>query len=128
MSPGYITGNFKFLDFRCRCRRCFDNEDSPITNLKTVRALQRARERFGKPIIVTRGVSCAEHNAEIGGAKDSRHLPEHADAFDVLVTDSREAWLLVAAFMAESLTVRVYDDHIHCDDRPTGPIFIASPE
>lgn len=125
---GHVTENFKFSDFRCRCHKCIDNQESPITKMKTIAALQRARDRFGKPIIVTRGVSCKEHNAEIGGAPDSRHLPEHADAFDVLVTDSREAWLLVAAFMAESLTVRVYEDHIHCDDRPEGPFFIASPE
>jgi hypothetical protein len=35
--------------------------------------LDRAREYFGAPITITSGYRSPEHNAEIGGVKDSAH-------------------------------------------------------
>lgn len=124
----YLTTNFKLSEFQCHCYRCAGNPMRPATHIETVRAIQRARTRYGKPFLITRGVSCAPHNADVGGAEDSRHLPEHADAADIGEHDDREKWKIVAACMAEHLSVRVYDDHIHVDDRPGGPIFIGGPK
>jgi hypothetical protein len=78
------------------------------------------RVEFGKPIKVTAGVRCSEHNYEVGGAEESRHLPRYADAIDISVTDSTDRYRLIA--LAIKYGVRVIEVaplHIHLDQRPT---------
>jgi hypothetical protein len=40
--------------------------------------LNDLREEYGKPIIVLSGARCAEHNAKVGGAKQSAHIEGRA--------------------------------------------------
>jgi hypothetical protein len=37
--------------------------------------IEQLRTLVGMPISIDRGVSCVEHNAAVGGAADSEHLP-----------------------------------------------------
>lgn len=122
--------NFKISDFQCHCPECAKNDDRPFTKVEVLRSLQIVRDLYGKPMRVARGLSCASHNAAIGGAGDSRHLPEHADAVDVAHNGSDEAYEIVNAFMIEGdfTTLRVYPHHVHADMRPGPHRFIASPE
>lgn len=127
---GNYTKNFDRDDFQCRCEVCQRLPNRVYTKVGVVQALQRLRDRYGKPITVTRGVSCTHHNDEVGGAPDSRHLPHHADGIDIACANSEEAYKLVslAISLGEFSTIRVYLHHIHLDRRP-GPFkFLASPE
>lgn len=128
---GDITTNFNLRDFQCHCPRCADNPARPHTKIEVINELQVVRDVHGKPMVVSRGVSCAAHNKEVGGASDSRHLPEHADAVDIECASSAEAYDLVDSFVAYNQhvtwTLRVYKDHVHADRRPGPPLFIASP-
>ncbi len=124
-----LTRNFKVSDFQCHCIRCADKAASPVTKIETVEKLQVARDSYGLPIFVSRGVSCPEHNADIGGAEDSRHLPTHCDAIDVKIVDAANAFELLPHLISAGFTAfRVYHDHIHVDDRPGARLFLASPE
>lgn len=127
---GDITANFNKTDYQCRCGACASNELRPATKDEVVQAVQRVRDRLGLPLSVSRGVSCSAHNAAIGGAPDSRHLPEHADAVDIVAANSIFAAVIVAGVLAEPVftAIRVYDDHVHADARPGPRRFIASPE
>lgn len=66
---------FMDSDFECHC--CEENKISP----ELVDKLDELRERWGGPIEVKRGYSCEKHNAEVGGASNSRHL--YGDAADI---------------------------------------------
>lgn len=48
-------------------------------------ALQALRTRLGKPLIITSAYRSPEHNAAVGGAKNSQHL--YGKAFDVVMTN-----------------------------------------
>lgn len=51
---------------------------------KALDGLQALREAVGKPMLIASAYRSPEHNAAVGGAKNSRHL--QGDAFDVMMT------------------------------------------
>ena len=69
---------FKKSEFRCKCG-C----GSDTMNETLVRVADRVREHFGKPITVSSGRRCANHNARVGGVSNSRHLSGKAMDFCV---------------------------------------------
>ena len=60
---------FQPSELKCPCcgLSCFDP--------KMLGILNQAREKFGRAIIINSGCRCLKHNAEVGGAKHSAHLP-----------------------------------------------------
>ncbi len=77
-------GEIQFFDrqeFACRCPRCGGFPVEPEEKL--VRLADQVRIHFGKPITVSSGVRCREHNAEVGGVSNSRHLLGKAMDFTV---------------------------------------------
>lgn len=125
-----LTKDFKADEFRCKCKDCKANPDSPFTKAAIVKALQKIRDRLGYALTVTRGVSCEKHNRSIGGAPKSRHLPQYADGVDVFIRDSAAAFELVDAVIkcGDFKVIRVYPHHVHIDMRPGTFKFLASPE
>lgn len=61
-------------EFKCKCggRYCdgFPAEPSELL----VRFGDRVREHFNSPALVSSGVRCKTHNANVGGVSNSRHL------------------------------------------------------
>jgi zinc D-Ala-D-Ala carboxypeptidase len=129
MTDDLVLPNFKLDDFRCHCEDCAHDPDRPSCLPEVMGAVQAVRDLMGKPLRLTRGVSCKKHNQAVGGAPDSRHLPEHRDAVDLACADSQEAFEIVAAVICQHFftTIRVYPHHVHVDARPGPFIFIASP-
>ncbi len=62
---------FKRDEFKCPCGHCDGFPVEP--NLKLVSLLERAREYFGMPIIITSGIRCAYQNKKVGGINNSKH-------------------------------------------------------
>lgn len=60
---------FKRREFACRCGCGFATVDAEL-----LAALTDLREHFGKPVVITSGCRCADHNRRVGGAKASKHL------------------------------------------------------
>jgi Putative peptidoglycan binding domain/Peptidase M15 len=68
--------NFHYQEFR------LDNRGDPRVRRRIGLAAQAYRDKFG-PTQILSSARSVEHNHEIGGASDSRHLfPEHWDAID----------------------------------------------
>lgn len=67
---------FDLSEFACQCKdkNCEGKEPRLKINPLLIQALNRVREAFGKPIVVTSGFRCLMHNAIVGGAKNSQHL------------------------------------------------------
>lgn len=62
--------HFERNEFACKCGCGFDN-----INLKLPQILENIRSHFGgRPVIITSGCRCANHNAEVGGVQGSRHV------------------------------------------------------
>lgn len=121
--------NFKLSDFQCHCEACAHDPNRPHTKPEVMAAVQALCDSMGQPVRISRGVSCESHNQSVGGASDSRHLPQHADAIDAGVADSHEAYLIVrmAMYNGDFTAYRVYPHHVHLDMRPGPARFIASP-
>lgn len=67
---------FRREEFRCPCPRCGGFPEEPKEKL--VRLADKVREHFGAPAVISSGVRCPEHNAEVGGVANSRHLTGQA--------------------------------------------------
>lgn len=63
-----LSPNFNSAEFRCRC--C----NSLVLDRRLVLALQRLRDRLARPLLVTSGYRCPQHNREVGGVAHSAHL------------------------------------------------------
>lgn len=105
---GDITDHFSRHEFRCKCGKCKEKEIS----LYLVWALEKIRYAIGKPIIITSGIRCPEHNAEVGGATASKHML--GMAADVIVHDMKPCCLeaVIQAIAPELQTIK-YPKHVH---------------
>ena len=85
--------NFKIKEFRCRCGCEMPEEVKSNIELLVGNVLDPLRERYGKPIYVTSGYRCADHNEAVGGVANSQHL--RGEAADI--TAGSEAGNLILA-------------------------------
>lgn len=65
--------HFKREEFRCKCGGKYCEGFPKEPQKKLVATADRVREYFGKPVIVSSGVRCDKHNANVGGVTNSRH-------------------------------------------------------
>ena len=70
---------FKQSEFRCKCGCGADSMNETL-----IRVADRTRGHFGRPMQVTSGRRCANHNARVGGVSNSRHLSGKAMDFCVV--------------------------------------------
>lgn len=91
---GDLTENFSEYEFECSCG-CECGNISP----RLVGKLQVAREALGKPMSITSGVRCADHNKKVGGSKTSSHLAGNATAADIAWSGNTHLFELVRALM-----------------------------
>ena len=88
-----LSANFTVAEFACK-----DGSDPVFVDSSLAALLQKIRDHFGRPVVITSGYRTATHNTAVGGAKSSQHLL--GKAADIQVADTTvEA---VAAY-AESL-------------------------
>jgi len=111
-----VSDHFNLREFQCPCCYRVKIED------KLVRALEALRGMIGcKPIIVTSGYRCANHNKMVGGAIDSDHL--YGWAADIIVKGVPREVVIEAAEELSGLIKRIgtYEDrdciHIGCHGR-----------
>lgn len=82
--------------------------------------LDRARELFDGPIIITSGYRDPKENEQAGGVKDSAH--ETGKAVDIRCADQEmQKKLIWALCLAGFKRIGAYDKHIHCDTDDSKP-------
>lgn len=72
---------FKRAEFCCPCPRCGGFPVEPEETL--IHLADQVRGYFGRPAVISSGVRCTEHNREVGGVANSRHLRGKAVDFCV---------------------------------------------
>lgn len=65
-----LSKHFNSKEFECKCKVC----DEQIVSEVLLEKLEQVRERYGKPISVTSGYRCPDHNKTIGGKPGSSHM------------------------------------------------------
>ncbi|RLA80927.1 MAG: peptidase M15 [Deltaproteobacteria bacterium] len=116
-----LSKHFNLREFMCPC--CGRVKIYP----DLIEALELLRKYIGaKPIYITSGYRCPEHNRAIGGAPDSDHL--YGYAADIVVEGMSGAALALAATAFPTLIKRIgtYDGnsemvHIGIQDRSPLP-------
>ena len=68
-------------EFGCKCGLCGGFPAEPDETL--VRTADRVRSFFGAAAVVSSGVRCSRHNADVGGVANSRHLTGKAMDFRI---------------------------------------------
>jgi hypothetical protein len=114
-----LSTNFNSYEFDCHGSGCCS---TTIVNDELVGYLQKIRDHFKKPVIITSAYRCTKHNKNVGGVTGSRHLS--GDAADIVVEGIAPKEV---AKYAESIGIRgigLYekahcgDDFVHIDVRP----------
>jgi uncharacterized protein YcbK (DUF882 family) len=78
-----LSKYFTSKEFQCSCKKC----DEQYISSELLDLLDQVREKYGKPIRVTSGYRCPEHNVAIGGKVGSSHVSGlAADIQPTLVT------------------------------------------
>ena len=81
---GTIWDSIKHFDrkeFKCRCGNIYCNGYPTEMKKGVLTVADRTREHFDSPAIVSSGLRCTRHNANVGGVSNSRHLSGKAMDF-----------------------------------------------
>ena len=109
-----VSENFTVAEFASK-----DGSRVVIINPKLPEYLQKARDHFGKPMIITSGYRTTAHNAKVGGVSNSQHVfGNAADVYipGVSVTDLYNYFCDIAG---NGCGIGIYDTFVHFDVRHT---------
>jgi uncharacterized protein YcbK (DUF882 family) len=116
-----ITANFSMGEFNTRNAILTDSVKANIITL--AKNLQVLRDEVKRPITISSGYRSPEHNASVGGAKNSRHLV--GDAADIKVDGMtpREVADVIERLIKDGRMLQgglgVYRTWVHFDCRGT---------
>jgi uncharacterized protein YcbK (DUF882 family) len=84
-------------------------------NETLIRVADRVREHFGRPMQVTSGRRCANHNARVGGVSNSRHLSGKAMDFCVVGKTAAQVLDYVKSQPEIRYTYAIDGTYVHMD-------------
>ena len=73
--------HFNRKEFKCKCGNIYCNGYPAEPQEKLIRVADKIREHFGATATVSSGLRCKQHNANVGGVSNSRHLTGKAMDF-----------------------------------------------
>lgn len=111
-----ISPHFKRSEFACQCGCGFDTVDA-----ETLRILEVVRQHYIAPVTITSGCRCDEHNAKIGGAKNSKHVEGRAVDFKVAGHSAAEVYDFIDNLLPDRVGLGLYSSWVHLDTRTDGP-------
>ena len=83
---------FEREEFRCKCGGKYCDGFPTEPHQVLVKVADRVREHFGAAALISSGVRCEKHNANVGGVPSSRHL--YGKAMDFCIVGHRAAEVL----------------------------------
>lgn len=107
----YFTRNEPYI--ACSCGRCGGFPVEPTEEL--MRLADRVREQAGTAMIPSSTVRCKQHNAEVGGVSNSRHLLGKAMDFRIQGWSSAKTLALVKKQSGVRYTYAIDNTYVHMD-------------
>lgn len=102
-------------EFRCKCGGKYCNGFPAEPQEGMVRAIDNVREHFGKAFTPNSGVRCPTHNANVGGASNSRHLYGKAVDFHVPGKTAAQVLAYLATLPGLGYCYAIDADNVHMD-------------
>ena len=106
---------FKREEFRCKCGGKYCSGFPAEPSRKLVKLADGIREHYNAPIIVSSGVRCTTHNANVGGVAASRHLSGLAMDFTVKGKSSDEVLEYVWKQPEVRYAYKIDANYVHMD-------------
>lgn len=72
---------FKKEEFKCKCNGKWCNGYPVDISKELIQNMDKIREKYKKPIIITSGIRCKKQNARVGGVANSEHMKGLASDF-----------------------------------------------
>lgn len=113
-SAAKLSEFFTVREFGCKGGSCCS---TTLIDDKLVEYLQKIREHFGKPVIISSGHRCEKHNRSVNGATASRHVK--GQAADIVIQGVEPAEVAKYAESIGVLGIGLYDNFVHVDTRST---------
>lgn len=109
-----LSANFKVDEFACK-----DGSDTVFISQGLVTVLQKIREHFGKPVIITSAYRNDAYNKKVGGADYSQH--KYGTAADIYISGVSPAMIadFVETIMPNTGGIGIYSSFVHVDVRTT---------
>lgn len=76
-----LSESFKVKEFACK-----DGSNVIFVDSDLVSVLQKIRNHFNRPVVITSGYRTVSHNKKVGGSTNSQHL--YGTAADIQVKDT----------------------------------------
>lgn len=103
-----------FSESEFKCRHC--GEAKPSQHLVAV--LELVRIHFNQPVTINSSYRCEEYNAEVGGAKNSKHLLGIAADIVVKSVEPKLVYQFLDSVFPNSYGLGSYESFTHVDVRP----------
>ena len=87
---------FKKSEFKCQCGGKYCNGYPAEMSPKLIDILEELRKYFGKPITITSGLRCKQHNKNVGGVSNSQH--QYGKAADIYISGVDKAKIKAKAY------------------------------
>ena len=87
---------FKKSEFKCQCGGKYCNGYPAEMSPKLIDILEELRKYFGKPITITSGLRCKQHNKNVGGVSNSQH--QYGKAADIYIPGIDKAKIKAKAY------------------------------
>lgn len=117
-----LSEHFTAKEFQCQCPCKILNVDQALINkLELLRYFYNDYRKSAKekPLNITSGCRCPDHNKEVGGKPDSQHITTSKRkclAADIKCSSDRERFILIGcAYKAGFTGIGVRDDIVHVD-------------
>lgn len=106
---------FQRSEFKCKCGGKYCSGYPVEMQEKVVKAADKVREHFGKPMTVSSGIRCTRHNAAVGGVSNSRHLQGKAIDFCISGFSASSVLAYVQTLPEIRYTYAINSNYVHMD-------------
>lgn len=107
--------HFKKEEFACKCGGKYCKGYPVEPQLKLIRVADTIREKAGREAVVTSGIRCQKHNANVGGVSNSRHLSGKAMDFRIEGWTSTKLLAEVKKHSEIRYAYAIDGQHVHMD-------------
>lgn len=106
---------FRKEEFMCNCggKYCSGFPAEPVPML--VYTADKVRGHFGREALVSSGVRCKQHNANVGGVPDSRHLKGRAMDFRIAGKNAKQVLEYVWSLPEVRYAYDIDGTYVHMD-------------
>lgn len=111
----FIGHNLSIKEMECKCH--LPTCHFTLINYKLILAWERLRKSYGKPLTVTSGFRCQEHNQNVQGVVNSKHTTGSAIDISFLNKSSHEIACIIRLADSFFEYIKIYETFIHCDVR-----------